>query len=193
MLELELITVNCSIEKKSHPDRRNQTENDQSSIRKIVTVDVIKNKDDLLSKYTDRFNGIGTFVGRYHVIIDPTVSPVIHPPRRVPIALKDDIKEELDEMVSQGIIAKVKEGEPTAWDNSFVYRRKPNGKLRICLDPKELNRVIQIEHHVISTLEEILPKLSGAKIVSIIDAKCGYCNVQLDEESTYLTTFVSPF
>ena len=57
-----------------------------------------------MSKYPDCFNGIGTFDGRYHIIIDPTVSPVIHPPRRVPIALKDDIKEELDEMVSKGII-----------------------------------------------------------------------------------------
>ena len=142
-------------------------------------------------KYPDCFNGIGKFDGRYHIIIDPTVSPVIHPPRRVIIALKDDIKEELDEMVSKGIIAKVK--EPTAWVNSLVYRRKPNGKLRICLDPKDLNRAIQREHHFIATLEDILPKLSGAKIFSIIDAKCGYWNVQLDEESTYLTTFNSPF
>ena len=96
-------------------------------------------------------------------------------------------------MASKGIIAKVKEGKPTAWVNSIWYRRKLNGKFRICIDPKDLNREIQREHHVIATLEEILWKLSGAKILSIIDAKCGYWNVQLDEESTYLTTFNSPF
>ena len=187
VLELELVTEHRGKES----DRRNQEKEDQSSIRN--TLDVIKNKDDLMFKYPDCFNGIGTFDGRYHIIIDPTVSPVIHPPRRVPIALKDDIKEELDEMVSKGIIAKVKEREPTAYVNSLVYRRKPNGKLRICLDSKDLNRAIQREHHVIATLEEIFPKLSGAKIFSIIDAKCGYWNVQLDEESTYLTTFNSAF
>ena len=102
-------------------------------------------------------------------------------------------KEELDDMESQGIIAKLKEGEPTAWVNSLVYRRKPNGKLQICLDPKDLNRAISREHHVIPTLEEILPKLSGAKFFSIVDAKCGYWNVELDNESSYLTTFNSPF
>ena len=74
VLELELVTVNCRIEKKSQPDRRNQKEKDQSSIRKKVTVDVIKNKDDLLSKYPDCFNGIGKFVGRHHIIIDPAGS-----------------------------------------------------------------------------------------------------------------------
>ena len=95
-------------------------------------------------------------------------------------------------MENKGIIAKLKEGEPTAWANSLVYRRKPNGQLRICLDPKDLNRAIQREHHTVPTLEEILPKLAGAKYFSIVDAKCGYWNVQLDEQSSYLTTFNSP-
>jgi hypothetical protein len=38
----------------------------------------------------------------------------------------------------------------------------------------------------------VIPKLSGAKTFSIVDAKCGYWNVVLDEESSYLTTFNSP-
>ena len=77
--------------------------------------------------------------------------------------------------------------------NSLVYRRKLNGKLRICLDPKDLNKAIFREHHMIPTLEEILPKLSGAKYFSIVDAKCGYWNVVLDQESSYITTFNLPF
>ena len=44
-----------------------------------------------------------------------------------------------------------------------------------------------------STLEEILPKPADAKIFSIVDAKCGYWNVVLDKESSYLTTFNLPF
>ena len=80
----------------------------------------------------------------------------------MPISLKDDIKRELDEMVNSDIIAKIKEGEPTRWVNSLVYRRKQNGRLRLCLDPKDLNAAIQREHHVTPTLEEILPKLADA-------------------------------
>ena len=104
----------------------------------------------------------------------------------MPLSLRDDIKDELDYMESRGIITKLKEGEPTVWVNSLVYCRKPNGKLRICLDPKDLNKAISREHHVIPTLEEILPKLSGAKYFSIVDVKCGYWNVELDQESSYL-------
>ena len=53
--------------------------------------------------------------------------------------------------------------------------------------------MINREHHVPPTLEEILPKLNGAKVFSIVDAKCGYWNIILDEESSYLTMFNSPY
>ena len=46
---------------------------------------------------------------------------------------------------------------------------------------------------MIPTLEEIVQKLIGAKYFSIVDANCGYWNVELDEQSSFLTTFNSPF
>ena len=107
--------------------------------------------------------------------------------------MKDDIKKELDEMEKLDIIKKVREGEPTQWVNSLVYRRKPNGRLRICLDPKDLNEAIKREHHVIPTLDILLPKLRDAKFFSILDAKSGYWNVKLERGSSYYTTFNSPF
>ena len=60
------------------------------------------------------------------------------------------------------------------WFNSFVYRRKQNGRLRLHLNAKDLNAAIQIEHHVALTLEEILLNLKDAKVFSITEKKCGY-------------------
>jgi len=53
--------------------------------------------------------------------------------------------------------------------------------------------VIKREHHPIPTLEEITPKLARAKLFSKLDARNGYWNVKLDEKSSYLTTFNTPF
>ena len=83
--------------------------------------------------------------------------------------------------------------EPMAWVNSLVYHRKPSGKIRVCLDPKDLNKAIMRDHHVTPTLEDILPLFKDAKYFSIVDANSGSWNVELDEESSYLTTFNSPF
>ena len=153
----------------------------------------IKSKQDLIAWYPECFDGIGKLKSEYHITLDPAVPPVVHPPRKVPISMKDEIKDELDNMVKNDIIAKIQEGEPTAWVNGLVYRRKSNGRLRLCLDPKDLNEAIKREHHVTPTLEEIPPKLNGAKVFSIVDAKCGYWIIILDEDSSYLTTFNSPY
>ena len=56
--------------------------------------------------------------------------------------MKEEIKHDLSEMEQQGIITPVREGEPTAWVNSLVNHRKPSGKIRVCLDPKDLNKAI---------------------------------------------------
>ena len=86
-----------------------------------------------------------------------------------------------------------KESEPTDWDNSIAFSRKTDGKLRICLDPKDLNKVIKRTHHKIPTLEEIVHKFNGAKFFSKLGAQHGYWAVHLDESSSKLTTFNSPF
>ncbi|KAL9977436.1 hypothetical protein ACROYT_G014839 [Oculina patagonica] len=59
----------------------------------------VKDKQDLIAQYPECFNDIGEFQGEYHITLDPSVPPVVHPPRRVPISLRDNLKSELDDMV----------------------------------------------------------------------------------------------
>ena len=148
-------------------------------------------KEQVLRDYGDVFKGIGCFEGDYHISVDPTVPPVVHAPRRVPVALCEPLKEELKSLVDAKILSKV--DQPTDWVNSCVCVTKPNGKIRLCLDPKDLNKAIKRPHYYTPTLDDVLPKLSGAKYFSILDARSGYWNISLDEESSLLTTFNTPF
>ena len=145
----------------------------------------------ILREYNDVFQGIGCLEGEYHITVDPSIPPVIHPPRRVPVALQEPLKEELDSLTAKGILSPVK--EPTDWVNSCVCVTKPNGKIRLCLDPKDLNRAIKRPYRYMPTLDDVLPKLSGAKFFTILDARSGYWNVKLDRASSLLTTFNTPF
>ena len=69
---------------------------------------------------------------------------------------------------------------------------KPN-KLQICIDPKDLNKAIKRPNYQMLILDEILPNLANAKVFSVLDAKDGFHQVKLDESSSYLTTFWTPF
>lgn len=103
----------------------------------------------------------------------------------------DSLKETLDDMVQQGIITPVT--KPTPWISSIVVVPKKNGTLRICLDPKDLNKAILREHYPLPTIEDIATRLHGAKLFTILDVSKGFWHIKLDESSSYLTTFHTPF
>ena len=94
-------------------------------------------------------------------------------------------------MEQLGAIEKV--DQPTEWVNSIVIVEKPDGNLRICLDPKDLNRAVKREQFQLPTSTEITSKLTGAKVFSKLDAKDGFWHVKLDPPSSLLTTFNTPF
>ena len=113
-----------------------------------------------------------------------------HAPRRIPVTLQKEVKEKIAELEKKGIIQKVT--NPTDWISSMVIVSKP-GKIRICLDPRDLNKAIQRPKYQMPTLEKILPKLSKAKVFTTLDAKDGFYQIGLDEESSKKTTFWTPF
>ena len=60
-------------------------------------------------------------------------------------------------------------------------------------NPKDLNVAIKREHFPMPTIEEIAARLNGAKLFSVFDASSGFWQVELDEESSMLTSFNTPF
>ena len=118
--------------------------------------------------------------------------PVVNPPRRIPEALKSRLKCELDNMENDQII--VKFDEPTDWVNSLVIVEKPQtGKLRICLDPKALNEAIRRPHYPMYMLDDVTCKLTYDMCFCLLDNTHAYWSIKLDESSSYLTTFGTPF
>lgn len=118
------------------------------------------------------------------------MKPVQRQPRRVPQALKGEIKEKINSLVIRGVLKKAT--SPTDWISNMVAVKKP-GKLRLCIDPKELNSAIKRPHYQMPKVDDILPKISKAKVFTVMDAKEGFWHVKLDEDSSLLTTFWTPF
>ena len=117
---------------------------------------------------------------------------MINPPRRVPEALKSKLKTELGRMESDSITKRVL--EPTEWSNSIVVVKKPKtGKPRICLDPMALNDAIKRPHYHMRTLDDITSMLTGTNYYSLLDITHAYWSIMLDDDSSYLTTFITPF
>ena len=141
--------------------------------------------------YPNLFKGLGKMEPEHHITLKEDTSPKVYPPRRILASLQEKIKEELGNMEKTGVIKKI--DEPTEWINSMVAVEKPSGGLRICLDPRDLNKAIKREHYQLPTFEEIASRLSGTKLFTKLDANNGYWQVPPDKESIRLMTFNTPF
>ena len=144
-----------------------------------------------MREFPDRFTGIGKFPGEYKIQLHPDVHPVIHIPRKCLITLHSKVKEHLAKMEALGVITHV--DHPTDWVSSITYIQKANGELHVCLDPCDLNRAIHHNHHKTPTVEEVAHKFANLHYFTKLDAHHGYWSIVLDEQSSLLTTFNSPF
>ena len=160
-------------------------------------------KQDILSQYSGCFEGIRHFPGDlYKFHLKPDYKPAQHAPRKVPVHLETAFKEEIESLVKQGILEEVK--EHTDWVNSYVIVEKDTGnhhspnhtvkkKLRICLDPRDLNEALEREPYHTRSVEEITAKLQGMTVFTIVDFKKGYWMVVLHPDSRKLTCMALPF
>ena len=175
-----------------------KTSLDLSLIQLIYSVDnpggqnEICTKEQIMCEYPDLFKGVGLIPGDVELHLKPDAVPVINAPRRIPVALRGRFRTELTRMENAGIVAKVT--CPTDWVNSFVIVEKTKTKsLRICLDPKALNDAIHRPHYPMRTFDEVLSELSEAAYFSVLDATSGYWSLKLEDKSSYLTTYHTPF
>ena len=144
----------------------------------------ISSVEDLLRLYPNSFDRLGSLKGEYDIKVDPTVPPVQHARRKVPIESKAAIEEAIDYMVKQDILEP--QIEPTPWVSSVTYPVKPTGEVRPCLDARDLNKAIIRENHKPQTVEEIAHQLAGAVVFTKADALKAFLQVHLTKESSKL-------
>ncbi|KAL6475040.1 hypothetical protein MHYP_G00160800 [Metynnis hypsauchen] len=95
-------------------------------------------------------------------------------------------------MEGMGVISKVT--KPTPWCAGLVVAPKAQpGKIRLCVDLTHLNKWVRRERHILPAVDHTLAMLAGAKVFTKLDATSGFWQIPLSEESSLLTTFITPF
>ena len=134
---------------------------------------------------------MGVFQGTLRLEVIADVKTVQSTARRVSGAVRDQLKEELARLEQLGVI--IRQDEPTDWVSPIVVARKKNGQLRICIDRQDLNRYLRRQPHPVPTVEELLPEVRNARVFSKCDVRNGFWHIRLDESSSRLLTFATPF
>ncbi|KAK2717779.1 hypothetical protein QYM36_006539 [Artemia franciscana] len=161
-----------------------------SPISSISTKKSVQKKP-IPKEFDDVFAGIGKLPGKVEIHVEKNAIPFINPVWRIPFASNERVKSELERLEKLDIIERVV--APTEWVNSIVAVEKSDGSLRLCLDPRELNKSIQKPYYPMPTFEDIAAKMHGHNKFSKLDATSGYLMLALTEKSSLVTTFNTPF
>ena len=160
-------------------------------VKRVLKVEHNESYNNVLVRYKNVFEGLGCLSQSCKLVLKPNARPVIDPPRKLPFKLHKKVKEELGRMEHDGVIEKV--NEPSEWVNSMVVTVKKSGSLRICLDPRNLNNNLMRSHYQLPTLSELRSELNGSTVFSTLDANSGFWIIPVDDESSKLLCFNTPF
>lgn len=123
--------------------------------------------------------------------IDLSVKPSSLPLRSIPVSLEEQIKAKILEMEQQEIIEKVQ--GYSEWSSPMVPVFKDNGEVRICIDMRKPNKAIKRAEYPLPTIDGMLPHFRGAKFFTTLDIKQAFFQLELHEDSRYITTFKTPW
>lgn len=139
----------------------------------------------------DLCDGLGCLKDfEYDIDLVPDAQFEIHPARRIPYAIRDAVKKELDAMVSLGVIRPVTEATPAVSPLVIV---KKNGKIRLCLDPVSVNKNICRRYYPLKSVDEVAARVGDSKYFSVIDCKRGFWQIKVSKRTQKYLTFATPW
>ena len=116
-------------------------------------------------------------------------TPVQHKVRNIPLSVQPALSEEIQRLQNGGIIEPI---EASKWVSPIVVARKPNGKIRMCVDLRDVNSKIIVETHPLPNINEMLMTLDESEIYTTLDLSSAYHQIKLTDESKDITAFITP-
>ncbi len=148
-------------------------------------------RQQLIEQNKDVFKGIGEYDKKHDIQLEADAIPVLQHLRVISYAKRTKLQQTLAKIQQQGVMQDV-EG-PTDWLHNLAITEKKNGNMRICLDPRPLNKVIKRERHQIPTMADVQARLAGKAVFTVVDMKDAFWHVKLSNESAKMCAFSTPW
>ena len=165
-------------------------EPEKPSVGEQLSAEQRADLDQLLTDFQDVMrNTPGRTDRAEHRIETGGARPVRLPPYRLPHAYRDTVKQELDEMLKQGII----EPSSSEWSAPIVLVKKKDGSLRLCVDYRRLNEVSETDAYPMPRIDDLIDRLGKAGYISTLDLTRGYWQVPMAQQARAKTAFATPY
>ena len=151
---------------------------------------------DLLREYRDCFAdkyedmpGLSPDLVCHRLPTYPDRRPVRQDGRFMRTETQIVVKEEIESMHRSGIIRVAKYNE---WLSNVVPVRKKNGKMRVCVDYRDLNNATPKDIYPMPVADLLIDAAAGHEVLSFMDGTAGYHQIPVAEEDRHKTAFRCP-
>nr|ABA97351.2 retrotransposon protein, putative, unclassified [Oryza sativa Japonica Group] len=117
------------------------------------------------------------------------VRPHQQPPRRCKADMLEPVKAKIKRLYDAGFIRPCRYAE---WVSSIVPVIKKNGKVRVCIDFRDLNKATPKDEYPMPVADQLVDAASGNKILSFMDGNAGYNQIFMAKEDIHKTAFRGP-
>ena len=148
-----------------------------------------ENTESIVKSFEDVFKGTGRLKDfQLDLHVDKSVTPIAQPLRQTPFKMKKQIEDKIDELEKNDIIEKT--SGPTPWVSNIAAVPKQNNTVRFAIDMRQANEAILRERFPMPNIDETLQQMNGASVFSRLDLTEAFHQIEISEQSRYITTFV---
>ncbi|GJW21060.1 putative reverse transcriptase domain-containing protein [Tanacetum coccineum] len=126
------------------------------------------------------YEGLPNFSGTIEFQIDlvPSVAPVARAPYRLAPSELQELYAQLQELSDKGFIRP----NSSPWGALVLFVKKKYGSFQMCINYRELNKLIVKKRYLLSRIDDLFDQLQGSKVYFKIDLRYGYHQLRVREE-----------
>ena len=169
-LELDTLSVEISPGKSLYINPRLDSE------QRAQLIQILQKQSGAFTWEYKDMKGIHPDTCIHHIYTQENVRPIIQPQRQMNLVLKDIVKDELQKLLNANFIYPISNSK---WVSPLVIVPKKNGKWRVCVDFRELNRATLRDYFPLPFIDQVLDTLSRKQYFSFLDGYSGYDQIQI--------------
>ncbi|KAA0032426.1 pol protein [Cucumis melo var. makuwa] len=125
----------------------------------------------------------------FAIELEPGMVLISRAPYRMAPAELKELKVQLQELLDKGFIR----SSVSPWGAPVLFVKKKDGSMRLCIDYRELNKVIVKNRYPLPRIDDLFDQLQGATVFSKIDLRSGYHQLRIKDGDVPKTNFRSRY
>src|ERR1044072_6513452 len=134
--------------------------------------------------------GLDTSIVEHHLPFRPECPPVKQRLRRVHPDMANKIKKEVQKQLDAGFLVT---SEYPQWLANIVPVSKKDGKVRMCVDYRDLNKASPKDDFPLSHIDMLVDSTAKFNVFSFMDGFSGYNQIRMAPEDMEKTSFITPW